>query len=127
MMRPQPMLVVDDVEAASTWFQSVLGLDSAHGGPEYEMLLSGGELVAQLHHWDQHAHPHLGDPTIGSRGNGVLVWFATDDFDAQIVRVEATGAEVIDGPLYNENGHQHEVWLRGPDGYVVVVAGPRQA
>lgn len=45
-MRPQPMVVLADVEAGSKWFQDVLGLRSGHGGPEYEMLMDGDELVA---------------------------------------------------------------------------------
>lgn len=125
MMRPQPMIVLKDVEAGSRWFQQVLGLTSGHGGPEYEMLMDGGQLVAQLHHWDAHEHPHLVDDDDPSRGNGVLLWFATDDFEALVARVEAAQAEVLEGPLYNPNGRQHEIWLRGPEGYRVVVAGPR--
>ncbi|CAN5649475.1 hypothetical protein BH24ACT4_BH24ACT4_16790 [soil metagenome] len=126
MMRPQPLLVLDDVEAGSRWFQDVLGLTSAHCGPEYEMLMDGGEMVAQLHHWEADEHPHLGDPTDPSRGNGVLLWFATDDFDAALGRVTDSGTEILDGPLLNENAGQREVWVRGPEGYVVVVAGPRE-
>lgn len=126
MMRPQPLIVLADVEAGSKWFQDVLGLRSGHGGAEYEMLMDGETMVAQLHHWDAHEHPHLGDPDDPSRGNGVLLWFATDDFDALVARVEASAAIVLDGPLYNENGRQREVWLQGPEGYRVVVAGPRE-
>lgn len=124
MIRAQPMLVVADVPVASRWFQEVVGLTSGHGGVEYEMLLDGGELVAQLHQWEADEHPHLGDPTDPSRGNGVLLWFATDDFDAALRRVAATGADVLDGPLENPNAGHREIWLRGPEGYVVVVAGP---
>ena len=56
----------------------------------------------------------------------MLLWFATDDFDALMDRVRQADAEIIEGPLFNENGRQDEVWLRGPEGYVVVVAGPRR-
>lgn len=125
-MTPQPMLVVADVEAASRWFQEVLGLASAHGGPEYEMLMDGDDLVVQLHHWEADEHPHLGDPADPSRGNGVAMWFSTDDFAAQLARVEASGAEILDGPLFNENAQHDEVWLRSTDGFVVVVNGPRR-
>ena len=119
------MVVVGDVAASSLWFQRVLGLRSGHGGDEYEMLMDGDELVLQLHRWDAHEHPHLGDESNPSRGNGVLLWFATDDLDALVARVEAAGTKVLDGPLFNPNAQQHEVWLEGPDGYRVVVAGPR--
>lgn len=124
VLEPQPMVALSDVEAGSRWFQAVLGVASGHGGPEYERLLDGGRLVAQLHHWDADEHPFLGDRTDPSRGNGVLLWFATDDFDAVMARVRAAGTEVLDGPLFNPNPRHFEVWLRGPEGYVVVVAGP---
>ena len=97
------MIVVADVEAASRWFQEVLGLKSRHGGTEYEMLADGSELVAQLHQWEADEHPHLGDPDDPSRGNGVLLWFATDDFNGVIRRAEESGTVVLDGPLVNRN------------------------
>lgn len=125
MMQPQPMIVVRDVRAASRWFQRVLGLTSGHGGEEYEMLMDGDALVAQLHRWDTHEHPHLGDEADPSRGNGVLLWFATDEFDALLARVEDAAATVLDGPLHNPNAGQRELWLEGPEGYRVVIAGPR--
>ena len=125
MIRPQPMLVVQDVKAASRWFQEILGLSSGHGGDEYEMLLDGDALVVQLHRWDAHEHPHMGDASEPSRGNGVLLWFATDDFDAVVQRATDVGATILDGPLHNPNARQHELWLEGPEGYRVVVAGPR--
>ena len=31
-MRPQPMIVVNDVQASSRWYQRLLNLDSGHGG-----------------------------------------------------------------------------------------------
>lgn len=117
------MVVVRDVEAASHWFQEVLGLTSGHGGDEYEMLLDGDDLVLQLHRWEADEHPEMGDPDDPSRGNGLLLWFATDDLDVVVERARTASAEVIDGPLDNPNSHMREIWLRHPDGYVVVVAG----
>jgi catechol 2,3-dioxygenase-like lactoylglutathione lyase family enzyme len=127
MMRPQPLVVVADVEAASQWFQHVLGLTSGHGGPNYEMLLDGGKIATQLHQWEADEHPHLGDPSDPSRGNGVLLWFSTDDFDTAVARVRDHDVTILDGPLLNPNSRQREVWVRGPEGYVVVVSGPREA
>jgi catechol 2,3-dioxygenase-like lactoylglutathione lyase family enzyme len=117
------MIVVADVEGASRWFQGVLGLASGHGGTEYEMLMDGSELVAQLHQWEADEHPHLGDPADPSRGNGIILWFVTDDFDGTVRRVEESGSVVLDGPLVNPNSGQREIWLSGPEGYVVVAAG----
>lgn len=123
-MQPQPMVVLADVESGSRWFQEVLGLSSGHGGPEYEMLMDGEMLAVQLHAWEADEHPHLGDPADPSRGNGVLLWFATDDFESVMRRVRSSGNVILDGPLVNPNSRQREIWLRGPEGYVVVVAGP---
>ena len=88
------------------------------------MLLDGDALVAQLHKWEAHEHPHLGDPADPSRGNGVLLWFGTDSFDALLERVDTHRAATLDGPLDNPNSGLREIWLRGPEGYTVVVAGP---
>lgn len=91
-MKPQPMIAVANVEASSAWYQRVLGLASGHGGPEYEQLLSGGEIVLQLHHWDAHEHPHLGDPASTPYGNGVVLWFHAEAIDEAFARAVSAGA-----------------------------------
>ena len=40
-MALMPTLFVDDVEASSRWYQALLGAQSGHGGPEFEMLTLG--------------------------------------------------------------------------------------
>lgn len=117
------MVVLPDVSAGSQWFQTIVGLRSAHGGDEYDMLMSADRLVLQLHRWEEHDHPHLGDRADPSRGNGVLLWFRVDDFDQAMERVKAEAVEVLDGPLANPNAGHREVWVRGPEGYTVVLAG----
>ena len=82
-MRPQPLLVVNDVEASSRWYQRLLGCRSDHGGREYERLVDGDRLVMQLHAFDvAHDHGPIGDRDDKPYGNGVLLWFEIDDFDA---------------------------------------------
>jgi catechol 2,3-dioxygenase-like lactoylglutathione lyase family enzyme len=123
-MHPQPLIAVRDVEASSRWYQTLLGCTSGHGGTEYERLVDeGGELILQLHDWDAHEHPHMGDPAAGPLGNGVLLWFQIDDFVAAVGRARALSAEVLEGPQVNPNANHREIWLRDPDGYVVVLAG----
>jgi len=62
-MRPQPLIAVTDVEASSRWYQRLLGCHSAHGGTEYERLVSNGVLILQLHRFDvEHHHGAIGDP-----------------------------------------------------------------
>lgn len=122
-MKPQPMIAVADVESTSRWYQEVLGLESGHGGSEYERLLHDGELVLQLHQWEAHEHPHLGNEGSRPYGNGVLLWFCTEDFAATAEHVLSTEAEILEQPKVNPNANHREVWLRDPNGYVVVVAG----
>lgn len=122
-MHPQPLIAVRDVEASSRWYQQVLGAQSGHGGAEYERLVSEGRLILQLHHWDAHEHPNLGRPERGPAGNGVLLWFQTDRFDAALQRIRQAGATILEGPKVNPFANHREIWIQDPDGYVVVLAG----
>lgn len=122
-IQSQPMIAVRDVAASSRWYQALLGCKSGHGGDEYEQITSDGRMILQLHHWDAHEHPHLGDPASKPYGNGVLLWFQTDSFDAAVDRAQRIRADVLEPPKVNPNAGHREIWLRDPDGYVVVVAG----
>ena len=118
------MLVVSSVPDASTWYQEVLGLTSAHGGDEYEMLMSNDRLVLQLHRAETDEHPHLWNATDPSRGNGVAIWFETDRFAEVATRAHRASAEVLEDTHINPNAQHLEIWLRDPDGYLVVVSSP---
>src|SRR5438128_6871385 len=86
-MTPQPLICVHDVEASSRWYQRLLNCESAHGGPDYERLVSNGVLILQLHNWyTEHQHGLICDPKLQPYGNGVLLWFELDDFDAAVAR-----------------------------------------
>ena len=124
-MQAQPLIAVRDVQASSRWYQALLGCESGHGGPEYEQIVCKGRMILQLHHWDAHAHPHLGNQDSRPYGNGAVLWFQTDEFDQAAARISALRAEVLEGPKVNPNANHREVWLRDPDGYVVVIAGRR--
>ena len=122
-MQAQPLIAVRDVQASSLWYQSVLGCESGHGGPEYEQIVSDGRMILQLHAWDAHGHPHLGNQALRPHGNGAVLWFQTDDFDRALARIAVLKAEVLEEPKVNPNANHRETWLRDPDGYAVVVAG----
>ena len=129
-MRPQPLICVTDVPSSSRWYQEVLGCESGHGGEEYERLVRDGALVMQLHRFEvEHHHGPIGDPSSRPYGNGVALWFEVDDFDEAVRRAEAIQAEVERPPHRNPpdgpGGPAHrELWLRDPDGYLVVLASP---
>ena len=127
----QPMIAVRDVEASSRWYQQLLGLQSGHGGPEYERLVADGVLVLQLHHREVgHHHGQIADPD-SAVGNGVLLWFGdVTDFDDAAARAEQLAAPIVRPPHRNPpegegNGPGHrEIWIKDPDGYTVVIASP---
>jgi catechol 2,3-dioxygenase-like lactoylglutathione lyase family enzyme len=133
-MRPQPLIACRDVEASSRWYQRLLGCRNAHGGPEYTRLVDparqrteyGSEaLILQLHDWDvEHHHGGIGDPAARPYGNGVLLWFEIDDFDAAVARATELGAEVVLPVHRNPNAMHRELWIRDLDGYTVVIASP---
>jgi hypothetical protein len=123
-MQLAPLICVHDVQASSTWYQQLLGCTSGHGGREYERLVAGGRLILQLHRWDvEHGHGPLGDPDLRPYGNGVLLWFELDDFDAAVERALALNAETLKERRLSENGNW-EYWLRDPDGYTAVLTSP---
>jgi catechol 2,3-dioxygenase-like lactoylglutathione lyase family enzyme len=125
-MRLRPMLQVSDVQAASRWYQEVLGLTSGHGGDEFEMLLSGDDFVLQLHHLDAHEHGFL-RPDDDTRGAGVSLWFEASDraaFDALFERAESWGATIIERPHWNPLAHHHEATMADSEGYLVVIHSP---
>src|SRR5216117_4099557 len=94
-MRPQPLICVRDVEASSRWYQRLLGCQSAHGGPNYERLVSHERLILQLHRWDREDHHgQIGDPNL-PHGNGVLLWLEIADFDAAVSRAAELEAQVV--------------------------------
>ena len=130
-MRPQPLIAVKDVAASSLWYQSLLDCRSDHGGTEYERLVWDGQLVLQLHSFQvEHHHGPIGNPADRPYGNGVLLWFEVEDFDAVVQRAAEMKVEMVmpkhrNPPPGQEGGPNHwECWMKDPDGYVVVVASP---
>jgi len=120
------MIAVSDVGASRRFYAEILGVETAHGGDEYEQLVSDGELVMQLHHIDvEDHHGRLAKEGV-PLGNGALLWFEVDDFDAAAERAKAIGAVIQRDVEVNPNAKQKEIWLRDPDGYLVVVAGPSE-
>ena len=57
-------------------------------------------------------------------GNGVALWFEADDFDPAVERCRATGVRIKSDVHVNPDAGHREIWLRDPDGYLVVLAEP---
>lgn len=127
-MHPQPLICVADVGVSTRFYATLLQADDTHGGQhgdgprEYGRMEIGDRLVLQIHARDvAHHHAGLAQPGV-PLGNGVAVWFSTDAFDAAVARIRALGAELVHDVHVNPNAHQREIWLRDPDGYLVVIA-----
>jgi catechol 2,3-dioxygenase-like lactoylglutathione lyase family enzyme len=123
----QPLIAVRDVRASSRWYGKLLSADSLpdHSHRDfYDRVYSSGRLILQLHAWDEEDHPNLVNRNAAPPGHGVLLWFQVDDFDSTVDRAQKLGAEVILQPYFNPAPRHREIWLRDPDGYVVVIAGP---
>jgi len=125
-VQAQPLIAVRNVRASSRWYAELLGADSLpdHSHREvYDRIYTSGQMVLQLHAWDEENHPNLVNADAAPPGHGVLIWFEVDDFDSVVERARALQAEVIMDAHFNPNPRHREIWLRDPDGYVVVIAG----
>jgi catechol 2,3-dioxygenase-like lactoylglutathione lyase family enzyme len=123
----QPLIAVHNVRASSHWYVELLGADSIPEHPHrdvYDRISHSGRLLLQLHAWDVEEHPNLVNADAAPPGHGVLLWFQVDDFDSVVERARGLGAEIIEEPHVNPAPRHREIWLRDPDGYVVVVASP---
>src|SRR6478609_5797794 len=132
-MRAQPLINCRDVQASSRWYQKLL--DCVGGrrvnkkkrlwDPRLHTSKWGADgLILQLHAWEvDHHHGPMGDPT-ASVGNGVLLWFEVDDFDAAVARARELKAPIVLDVHHNPNADHKELWIRDPDGYTVVLASP---
>jgi catechol 2,3-dioxygenase-like lactoylglutathione lyase family enzyme len=129
-MRPQPLIAVSDVEASCRWYRRLLDCDSANFGSEYDKLVIDGTLILQLHRFDvEHYHGRIGDRSNKPYGNGVLLWFEIDDFEAAVDRAVDMNVDMVlprhrNPPTGNGAPNHWECWVRDPDGYIVVLASP---
>jgi catechol 2,3-dioxygenase-like lactoylglutathione lyase family enzyme len=127
IVQAQPLVAVRNVRASSRWYVELLGADSL---PEhehrdfYDRISCSGQLVLQLHAWDEEDHPNLVNRDAAPPGHGVLLWFEVADFDSAVARARGLGAEIILEPHINPAPQHREIWLRDADGYVVVIASP---
>ncbi len=122
----QPLIAVRNVRASSRWYAELLGAeplpDHEHRGV-YDRIWRSGRLLLQLHAWDAEAHPNLVNADLAPPGHGVVLWFQLEDFDSAVERARGLRAEIIEEPHFNPAPRHREIWLRDPDGYVVVIAG----
>ena len=124
MKRTWTIIGVADVARSFHWYQSLFGQPRASPAHDYfgQIVDSDGTVLLCLHQWGAHEHPSLSDPDHAEPGNGLLLFFRVDDFDATLLRARALVNPLQEEPHLNPNTGTREFALRDPDGYYVMVS-----
>jgi catechol 2,3-dioxygenase-like lactoylglutathione lyase family enzyme len=124
MNRLWTIIAVTDVATSFQWYRSLLGLpDSRPAHDDFGQLQDAdGTVLLSLHAWEAHGHPTLTSPHAAKPGNGLLLFFRVDDFDAALPRALALPAVLEEQPHLNPNTGTMEFSLRDPDGYFVTIS-----
>jgi len=124
MKRTWTILGVRDVAASFRWYQTLFG--HAETSPAHDdfgqILDADGTVLLCLHEWGAHEHPSLTSPERATPGNGLLLFFRVDDFDATLRRARALVDRFEEEPNRNPNTGTEEFSLRDPDGYYVTIS-----
>jgi catechol 2,3-dioxygenase-like lactoylglutathione lyase family enzyme len=124
MRRTWTIIAVGDVPASFRWYQSLLG--QAQMVPAHadfgQILDSDGTVLLCLHEWGAHEHPSLTSPERGTPGNGLLLFFRVDDFDAALRNARRLVDRLDQEPHLNPHTGTREFSLRDPDGYRVTIS-----
>ena len=124
MKRLWTIIGVANVARAFTWYQSLLGLPATIPAHDYfgQILDTDGTILLCLHQWGAHEHPTLASPDRAGTGNGLLLFFRTDDFDQSLKRARSLVTALEEEPNINPNTGTREFALRDPDGFYVMVS-----
>jgi catechol 2,3-dioxygenase-like lactoylglutathione lyase family enzyme len=124
MKRTWPIIGVNDVEASSAWYLSLLGQEArptGHPGEFDQIRDDDGTVLVCLHGWGAHGEgPPLEAPGNEPPGNGVLLSILVEDFEACLERAQSLGR-----PFNVDALPDQDDWrmfsIRDPDGYYVSV------
>jgi len=124
MKRTWTIIGVADVVRSLHWYQSLFGQPQSAPNPAYfgQVLVTDGTVLLCLHKWGAHEHPTLVGPERAEPGNGLLLFFRVDDFDAALLRARALVRRLEEEPQTNPATGTREFALRDPDGYYVMVS-----
>jgi catechol 2,3-dioxygenase-like lactoylglutathione lyase family enzyme len=124
MKRIWTIIGVADVTRSFKWYQSLLGLPETAPAHDYfgQIVDTDGTVLLCLHTWGAHEHPSLTNPERAEPGNGLLLFFRVDDFDAALPRARTLVSRLDEEPHLNPNTRTLEFSLRDPDGYYVTVS-----
>ena len=123
MKRIWTIIGVRDVPHSFKWYQALFGQPATAPAHEYfgQILDTDGTVLLCLHEWGEHDHPSLRSPEQATPGNGLLLFFRVDDFEAALDRARALVERLEEEPSTNPNTGTKEFALRDPDGYYVMI------
>jgi catechol 2,3-dioxygenase-like lactoylglutathione lyase family enzyme len=124
MRRTWTIIGVGDVPRSFKWYQSLLGLPETAPAHDYfgQVVDPDGTVLLCVHQWGAHEHPPLMDRDRAEPGNGLVLFFRVDDFDAALRSARALVAQLEEEPHVNPNTRTREFSLRDPDGYYVTIS-----
>ncbi len=124
MKRTWTIIGVADVARSFKWYQSLFGQPETRPAHDYfgQILDADGTVLLCLHQWGAHDHPTLASPDRAEPGNGLLLFFRVDDFDAAVPRARALVDRLEEEPSLNPSTGTMELALRDPDGYYVMIS-----
>lgn len=124
MTRLWTIVGVADVPASMRWYQTLLGQPLAEPAHAYfgQIRDADGTVLLALHAWGAHEHPSLTSPDAATPGNGLLLFFRVDDYEAALTRARALVPRFAEEPHLNPNTRTREFALRDADGYYVTIS-----
>jgi uncharacterized glyoxalase superfamily protein PhnB len=121
MIKLDPIIAVKNVNAAVKWYKQIFKFKKAHGGKDFAVLVNqDNEIILCLHKWGEHQHPSLTEPNV-VKGNGLLLYFRTDNLEAIRVEVEKIGWVVEEEIHLNQNSFKKEFSIKDPNGYFLTI------
>jgi catechol 2,3-dioxygenase-like lactoylglutathione lyase family enzyme len=122
--RTWTIIGVADVARSLEWYQSLFG--QAHTPPHHDdfgqIVDTDGTVLLCLHQWGAHDHPTLTSAHLAQPGNGLLLFFRVDDFDATLLRARALVTRFEEEPNLSASTGTQEFALRDLDGYYVMIS-----
>ncbi|MBV9878921.1 MAG: VOC family protein [Gemmatirosa sp.] len=124
MKRTWTIIGVSDVPGSVRWYQSLFGhTETAPAHDHFGQILDAdGTVLLCLHAWGAHEHPSLTSPDAAPPGNGLLLFFRVDDYEATLARARALVPRLDEEPHVNPNTGTREFSLRDPDGYYLTIS-----